>query len=148
MPDYTHHIEVRAPIAAAWRYVKDVDQWATLVPGYVRHERVNDNEFLWTVKGNLGSLSKAVTFRVNVVEWVEPSRVAFLLKGVSENVTGAGHFAAEPLGVHATRLTGYLDLRPGGPMGPLVSAMMKPLMPKVGADFAKALAEKIEGAGR
>ena len=49
------------------------------------HERLSERESLWTLKGQLGQLSKAVTFRVRITEWAEPSKVAFTLKGTNDN---------------------------------------------------------------
>ncbi len=144
MPDTGHTIEVRAPIAAVWDLVSDFDYWAPMVPGYVRHERVSDHESLLTVKGNVGIFNKTVTFRVTITERVKPSKVSFSLKATNENVAGDGYFLAEPSGPDTTRVTGYLDLRPGGQLAPVVNVFMKPLISKGTGDFAATLAEKIE----
>ena len=61
--------EVGAPIEAVWRFTSDMDNWAPLVTGYQSHERVSEHESLWTLKGQVGQLSKAVTFRVRITEW-------------------------------------------------------------------------------
>ena len=58
--------------------------------GYQSHERLSERESLWTLKGQLGQLSKAVTFHVDITEWAEPSKVAFTLKGTNDNVAGSG----------------------------------------------------------
>ena len=66
------------------------------------------------------------------------------MKATNDNVEGSGYFLAEEERPDLTRLTGYLDLRPGGAMAPMVSALMKPVMPKITAEFAETLARKIE----
>ncbi|MCH8196093.1 MAG: SRPBCC family protein, partial [Chloroflexi bacterium] len=89
-------------------------------------------------------LHKSVTVRVTITEWDEPAKVGFTLKATNENVAGDGYFLAEPTGPDTTKVTGYLDLRPGGRLAPVANVFMKQLMPKVTLDFAKALANKIE----
>ena len=132
------------PIDRVWALVSDMDHWAPLIPGYVTHQKVSDRESLWTLKGDVGVLNKTIIFRVTITEWTEPTRVRFTMKATNDNVEGSGYFLAEEERPDLTRLTGYLDLRPGGAMAPMVSALMKPVMPKITAEFAETLARKIE----
>ena len=145
MPEVKHTFEVQAPAEVVWTRISDMSYWASLIPGYVSHELVDERESLWTVKGDLGILNKTVTFRVTITEWDEPAKVGFTLKATNENVAGDGYFLAEPTGPDSTMVTGYLDLQPGGRLAPVVNVFMKQLMPKTTLDFAKALANKIEG---
>ena len=144
MPGVKHTFGVQAPADVVWTRISDMSYWASLIPGYVSHELVDERESLWTVKGDLGILNKSVTFRVTITEWDEPAKVGFTLKATNENVAGDGYFLAEPTGPGTTKVTGYLDLRPGGRLAPVANVFMKQLMPKVTLDFAKALANKIE----
>ena len=111
----------------------------------VSHELVDEGETVGTVKDERGILHKSVTVRVTITEWDEPAKVGFTLKATNENVAGDGYFLAEPTGPDTTKVTGYLDLRPGGRLAPVANVFMKQLMPKVTLVFAKALADKIEG---
>ena len=140
--------DVGAPIEAVWRFTSDMDSWAPLVTGYVSHERLSERESLWTLKGQLGQLSKAVTFRVRITEWAEPSKVAFTLKGTNDNVVGSGSFSAAPAEGGATRMHVRLELVPGGLQGPMVNALLKPVLPKVCEEFAATLAAAIEESHR
>ena len=140
--------DVGAPIEAVWRFISDMDNWAPLVTGYQSHERLSERESLWTLKGQLGQLSKAVTFHVDITEWAEPSKVAFTLKGTNDNVAGSGSFSAAPAEGGATRVHVRLELVPGGLQGPMVNALLKPALPKVCDEFAATLADAIEESHR
>jgi carbon monoxide dehydrogenase subunit G len=144
MPDAKYAVEVRAPIAAVWTAVSDMDRWAPLIPGYVSHDKVRDAESLWTLKGDVGILTKTVTFRVRITEWTEPSNVAFMLEGTDENVVGQGRFVAEPLEAGVSRITGYLELQQRGAKGPMVNGLLKGVMSKLTQSFVETLAREIE----
>ena len=131
--------EVGAPIEAVWRFTSDMDNWAPLVTGYQSHERLSDRESLWTLKGQIGQLSKAVTFRVRITEWDEPS---------NDNVAGSGSFTASPADGGATRMQVHLELVPGGFQGPMVNALLAPVLPQVCDEFAGTLATAIEESHR
>lgn len=140
--------EVGAPIEAVWRFTSDMDNWAPLVTGYQSHERLSERESLWTLKGQIGQLSKAVTFRVRITEWDEPSRVAFTLDATNDNVAGSGSFTASPAEGGATTMQVHLELVPGGFQGPMVNALLAPVLPQVCDEFAGILAAAIEESHR
>ena len=144
MPEGEHLVEVHASPEAVWDFVKDMDNWAPLVPGYVSHTQINERASRWTLKGDVGILTKKVEFKVTITEWVAPSKIAFTLKGIDENASGKGHFIAEPKSVNATWVTGYLVLEQGGMLGPMVNSLLKKVMPKTTREFVNKLAARIE----
>ena len=50
--DYTATIDVAR--ATVWEFVKDINNWAPFARGYQEHEVLNENESVWTVKGEVG----------------------------------------------------------------------------------------------
>ena len=86
----------KLPIARIWDFVQDMDNWAPLLTGYQKHEKLSETESLWTVKGDVGVLARVVQFRVEVVEWSAPERVRFTLRGLNEQMEGEGSFSLEP----------------------------------------------------
>lgn len=144
MPEAEHIVEVRAPQSKVWEFVSNMDKWAPLVPGYVSHEKKGEKESLWTLKGDVGILTKKVTFQINITEWTEPSKVAFTMKGVNENVSGKGYFQGETVTLATTKVTGHLELQQGGSMGPMVNSLFKVVMPKVTKSFVETMAKSIE----
>ncbi len=140
MPEISYSTEIAAPVEITWAFVKDMDNWAPFVMGYQEHERVSDEDSIWTLKGDVGMLSRTVRFRVHITEWAGPSRVAFTMTGVNEPMQGQGVFRMTPGSSDAqSHLEFELQFKAGGMAGPVVNALMEPLL----RPFAEGLASKI-----
>jgi carbon monoxide dehydrogenase subunit G len=187
MPEAEHSTTAHLPVQVIWDYVREMDNWAPFLRGYQSHEKFNDRESVWVLKGDVGMVTRTVKFRVTIDEWGEPSRVRFTLKGVNEPMEGGGEFLLEPyedagasaaappppkLGLFArllrwlyrlfagrteraaganagpgagmSRLVFRLRVKPGGPMGPMVDALMKPLMLPVAEELADRIMGELE----
>jgi carbon monoxide dehydrogenase subunit G len=88
---------VSAAFPKVWRFVRDMDNWAPLLTGYQRHEKIDDTTSIWFLKGELGGLTRIAEFKAVVTEWDESGRVTFKLEGINEPLTGSGSFVATPL---------------------------------------------------
>ena len=95
MPEAEYATTSPLAIDAIWDFVRDIDGWAPFVTGYQSHEKQGERDSLWVLRGDVGVLSRAVTFRVHVTEWAGPCRVAFELEGVNEPLKGEGAFQLE-----------------------------------------------------
>ncbi|MBN6206087.1 SRPBCC family protein [Ralstonia pickettii] len=144
MPNGSHRINLDLPIEKVWDFVSSINNWAPLVPGYINHEIINDNESTWEFKGDLGFMKKTVKLKVDITEWSEPSLVTFNLTGLSDNFSGDGYFKAEKIDDNSTAMTGYLDITAGGAMGPMINAILKNFVPKTAEELTTAVANKIE----
>jgi carbon monoxide dehydrogenase subunit G len=187
----------RVPIDAVWAFVQEMDNWGRFVTGYQKHEKQDDRHSTWTLKGDVGVLSRTLTFAVEIVEWNGPSRVSFTLKGKNEPMQGEGTFTLSeeggtsaapiavaapeppkpnalfrlfqsfwrwllgragggapqrdasaalpaPAGATTTRLRFALKLTPGGPMAPMVEAMIRPLLLPAAEDLANRILAQLE----
>ncbi len=143
MPSGMHQIELDIPIQNIWDFVKDMDKWAPLVPGYMEHEKLNEKQSTWKFKGDVGVISKMISLRVDITKWQEPTTVTFDLKGLTENVKGGGYFEAEALSDRRTKMTGYLDITAKGMMGPVINKVLKTFAPKTTKELCTAIASKI-----
>jgi hypothetical protein len=97
MPSVEHDLLIPAPFSRVWPFVRDMDNWAPLVTGYQRHQKLNNRESVWFLKGELGGLTRVAEFKAVVEEWDENGRVSFKLVGINEPITGNGAFVAEPV---------------------------------------------------
>lgn len=108
MPRAEYTTTARIPVEAIWDFVQEMDNWAPFVTGYQSHRKESETDSLWTLKGNLGVMSRRLEFRVHITEWSGPERVRFELKGLNEPMQGSGCFemsryeAAEGEGVAAS----------------------------------------------
>ncbi len=226
MAEAEYTTTTRVPIDAVWDFVQEMDNWGRFVTGYQKHEKQSDVDSTWTLKGDVGVLSRTLTFQVKILEWNGPSRVSFTLDGVNEPMHGEGTFTLStetgrpddlaarlplatrdtPDGVAArlrlatrdegvaavevlprrrnflfrlleafwrrvlraagggaparagsatqaaaagdtmTRLSFRLKLQPGGPMAPMVDAMIRPLLFPAAEDLANRILSQLEGA--
>lgn len=144
MPSGVHEVELDLGINTIWDFVKDMDKWAPLVPGYVKHEIINDRESTWEFKGDIGIMKKLVRLKIDIKDWIEPSTVTFDLKGLNENFGGNGYFKAEVIDENRTKMVGCLDITAGGAMGPMINVILKNFVPKTAVDLTTAIASKIE----
>ena len=186
MPEAEYSTTARLPVRVIWAFVREMDNWAPFLRGYQSHEKQNDADSVWVLKGDVGMVTRTVKFHVHVDEWGEPERVRFTLKGLNEPMEGGGEFRLESyedasavapappprLGLFArlvrwlyrlfagrteraasanagpgagmSRLHFALRVKPGGPMGPMVDALMKPLMLPVAEELADRIMAELE----
>jgi hypothetical protein len=90
MPEVEYSTTMRLPRAVIWDFVKDMNNWAPFLTGYQKHEILDETDSVWTLKGDVGILSRVVRLQAHITEWVEPGRVAFTLTGLNEKVDGGG----------------------------------------------------------
>lgn len=143
MPEVSHTVTVRAKPEDVFAFVKNFDNWAPFLIGYQSYDVIDDTDSIWTLKGDVGILSRTVQLKVHISEWVEGQRVAFELKGLTESVEGNGHFlvAAGPEG---SSLTFNLRLHAGGLSGPMVNAVMTPLLRPAATSLANKIAARLQ----
>ncbi|MGH0037401.1 MAG: CoxG family protein [Myxococcota bacterium] len=191
MPEVEYTTTAKLPVDAIWDFVKDMENWAPFVAGYQEHEKQSDDDSVWVLKGDVGTLTRTLKFQVHVTEWAGPNRVSFELKGLNEPMNGRGLFLMdryedESAGAVATekpdkglfarlferlarfffrrrfgratrgegagagpgagmsRMSFTLVLEPGGPMAPMINAMMKPAMVVAAEDLANKIVGELE----
>ena len=128
---YTAAIEVARPIV--WEFVRDMNNWAPFARGYQAHEVVSDRESIWTVKGDVGPISRVTKFQINITEWIEGERVAFVLKGLNEPITGEGAIQLSDSASAGTEIRGDATIQFGGSLGPAINHLVVPWL-RSGAD--------------
>lgn len=189
MAEVEYSTTAKLPVDAIWDFVKDMDNWARFVAGYQEHEKQSDDDSVWVLKGDVGTLTRTLKFQVHVTEWAGPERVTFTLSGLNEPMNGHGRFVMEryeeesaPValsprkgffarifealarfffrrrfgrtergagagagpGAGMSRMSFSLALEPGGPMAPMINAMMKPAMVVAAEDLANRIVGELE----
>jgi carbon monoxide dehydrogenase subunit G len=90
MPEVEYKTTMRLQPEQVWEFVRDMNNWAPFLTGYQKHEIESETDSVWTLKGDVGVLSRTVRMRAHVTEWNGPERVAFTLVGLDEVVEGGG----------------------------------------------------------
>jgi carbon monoxide dehydrogenase subunit G len=144
MPSEMQQIELAIPINVIWDFIRDANNWAPLVPGYIQHEQINDNIITWEFKSDLGIMKKKVSLVIDIKEWKEPTRVTFELRRTNEKYIGQGYFEAQALNRNKTLLTGFLEINASGALGSLANSLFKNAIPKSTDEVASAISLKLE----
>ncbi|WML45774.1 SRPBCC family protein [Neobacillus sp. PS3-40] len=144
MPSGMHQVELDLPIEDIWAFVKNMDNWAPLVPGYIRHKKFNNRQSTWEFFADIGIMKKKVSLMVTIKEWIEPTKVTFDLKGLEDNFAGKGYFEAVAIEKNKTRMTGYLDIIAEGIMGRVINNVLKTSVPELVEELTENIAAKLK----
>jgi carbon monoxide dehydrogenase subunit G len=130
-------------VPGVWAFLRDYANWASLFPGYQRHALVGPGVSRWTVKGDVGMFVRTVDLEVRIAEETARRRVRFTVEGVTENVTGEGLFELTAVEPGHSRLSLTLDVRAGGPMGPVINVLLGSRLGGLLEAFAAALSGRL-----
>lgn len=134
MPEISYTTTMDVPRADVWEFVRDMNNWAPFTKGYQAHEITNERESIWTVKGELGPITRTTKFHVVITEWIDGERVGFTVTGLNEPISGAGAIELKDTPDNAgTEIIGHVTLTFGGSLGPIVNQFLGPFI-KIGAD--------------
>ncbi len=145
MSSHQHEITVHAPLETVWEFVRSIDNWAPLVPGYIEHEMLNDTESTWKFKSEMGIIKKKIHLKVEITQWIEPKKVTFQLLGINEKIAGHGYFKTIKLTNQQTKMIGFLDITAGGTLAKVVNPLLKTSIPEFTEELTIAVSQKIAG---
>jgi carbon monoxide dehydrogenase subunit G len=146
MIEIERSVLIQTGIGAVWDYVKDMQKWAALMPGYLECTVIDANDSRWTLKVGVGGLVRTVRVLVHVEEWHEPVRVDFSYRLEGDPVQGSGSYTASQKGVEETEVGLRVSVAGSGPLAPMWEAMSRPLLPQLAKSFAEKLKVEIESA--
>ncbi len=130
---------VAVPVGQVWEFIADMNNWAHDLPGYCSHETKSDRESIWTLKGDIGILSREIDVRVVITEWVEQNRVRFTVEGVYDPVKGGGQVGIAADGPTQTKLIIDGELEAGGLMAPVINTLLGKMLPGMCDKFVASL---------
>ena len=96
MAEAEYTTTTRVPIDRVWDFVQEMDNWGRFVTGYQKHEKQDDTHSTWTLKGDVGVLSRTLTFKVVITEWNGPGPRRVHARRRQRADEGRGHVHAEP----------------------------------------------------
>lgn len=143
MPNAIHTVELPLSNDVIWNFLKDYNNWAPLIPGYIEHEAQQDTQFTWTLLADLGFTKKKITLQVDITESIEPTDVKFNIKGLSDNFDGNGYFNIASGNNESAQVAGSLDLSAGGFMGMMINPVLESFVPKATTDLTNSIETKL-----
>lgn len=144
MPSEIQQLDLAIPIEVVWDFIRDADNWAPLVPGYIQHEKINDQLITCEFKSDFGIMKKKVFLMIHIKEWQEPNRVSFELKRKNEKYLGEGYFEAKSINSNRTKVTGFLEINASGAMGTLANSLFKTAKPISVEEAAAAISTRLK----
>ncbi|RYJ03227.1 MAG: SRPBCC family protein [Actinomycetales bacterium] len=91
-----HSVRIARPVDELWSYLASFSSWAPHVVGFQSLREVDDKTTVWTLRGDVGILSREVEIEVTVSAWDEGRSAAFTLTGLTERLDGTGSFEVRP----------------------------------------------------
>lgn len=64
-------------------FIHNKEQWAVLIPGYLHHELLNEDDMIWVFQGDFGIIQKAVKVKLKVNK-SDAHQIQFELEGLSD----------------------------------------------------------------
>lgn len=143
MPAATASCIVPLHVPGAWEFVRDYANWASLFPGYQGHTAVGAGVSRWTVRGDVGMFSRVVELEVRIAEETAQHHIRFTVQGMTENLAGHGLFELTAVDAQRSRLALTFEITAGGPLGPVVNALLGPRLRTLLETFAAALSRRL-----
>ncbi|MGG3916223.1 CoxG family protein [Rossellomorea vietnamensis] len=139
-----HQVNVHASLSDVWTFIRDMNAWATLVPGYKEHTIYSDNQSMWKFTVQYGMVTKKIYVKVRITDWKEPSEVKFTLNGINQRFTGAGFFKAEEVDTFVTSMTGSLAIVSSSPVAKVLQHAFDKMVAELTRDLTIAVGKAIE----
>ncbi|WP_019241245.1 MULTISPECIES: CoxG family protein [Bacillus] len=143
MPSSVHSIVINASLQETWGFVGSFNNWAPLMPGYIKHELKSDQEAIWDFLGDFGFVKKNVSLLVHQIKIEDHSKLSFKLQGINDNFDGSGYFQVEELSENQTKITGSLDISAGGFMGAMINNVLKTFVPKTTNEIVESIGNQL-----
>jgi carbon monoxide dehydrogenase subunit G len=91
-----HSVRIAGSADELWDYLATFTNWAPHVVGYQSLREVDEKTSVWTLRGDVGILSREVEIEVAVTAWDVGRSATFALTGLTERLTGTGSFDVRP----------------------------------------------------
>ncbi|MED3877558.1 SRPBCC domain-containing protein [Lysinibacillus capsici] len=104
-------------------FIHNKEQWAILIPGYLHHELLNEDDMIWVFQGDFGIIQKAVKVKLKVNN-SDAHQIQFDLEGLSDPINGNGSFEIIQNQNESPQLTGNLTMKASG----FLAGMMNPVL--------------------
>lgn len=138
-----HTIELKASPDQIWNFVSNINNWAPLVTGYVKHKIIDDKHSTWRLRGNLGFIQRDVSLSVEIIEWNMPDKIGFTMTSPTKKLIGHGFFHAESTSPSTTKVTSQLEIKTTGTGAFIFNGAIKPIVPKMTKQLSKKMADEL-----
>ncbi|MCM0627108.1 SRPBCC family protein [Lysinibacillus sp. OL1_EC] len=120
-------------------FIHNKEQWAVLIPGYLHHELLNEDDMIWVFQGDFGLIQKAVKVKLKVQK-SEAHQIQFDLEGLSDPINGDGSFEIIQDQNDSLQLTGKLTMKASGFLAGMMNPVLDNFVPRLVEQLVEAMA--------
>ncbi len=123
-------------------FIQNREQWAVLIPGYLHHEILNENDMIWVFQGDFGIIQKAVKVELKIKK-SDAHQVLFDLEGLSDPINGDGSFEIKQNQGESPQLTGNLTMKASGFLAGMMNPVLDNFVPRLVEQLVEAMALQV-----
>lgn len=123
-------------------FIQNKEQWAVLIPGYLHHELLNENDMIWVFQGDFSIIQKAVKVELKVKK-SDAHQILFDLEGLSDPINGDGSFEIKQNQDQSLQLTGKLTMKASGFLAGMMNPVLDNFVPRLVEQLVKEMAVKV-----
>ncbi|MED4554291.1 SRPBCC domain-containing protein [Lysinibacillus capsici] len=120
-------------------FIHNKEQWAVLIPGYLNHELLNEDDMIWVFQGDFGIIQKAVKVKLKVNK-SDAHQIQFELEGLSDPINGNGSFEIIQNQNGSLQLTGNLTMKASGFLAGMMNPVLDNFVPRLIEQLVEAMA--------
>ncbi|MCY1441316.1 hypothetical protein D9M71_576270 [compost metagenome] len=120
-------------------FIHNKEQWAVLIPGYLHHELLNEDDMIWVFQGDFGIIQKAVKVKLKVNK-SDAHQIQFELEGLSDPINGNGSFEIIQNQNESPQLTGNLTMKASGFLAGMMNPVLDNFVPRLIEQLVEAMA--------
>lgn len=124
MPKKIYKVQMDAGIREIWEFISSMNNWVPLLPGYVSHEHISETMSFWEFKTS-GLLSRKIKFRLDILQWREPSTIHFKVTGINEKILGEGILTNKKTSDYTTEITARIEINAYGTFSGMVNSLLE-----------------------
>ncbi|HDR7656030.1 MULTISPECIES: SRPBCC family protein [Bacillus] len=140
----THSIELDIPLENIWIFINNINNWAPLVSGYVKHRIINNQHSSWRLYGDIGIIKRNVDLHVKIIEQKDYDKISFTIASPTKKLTGSGFFHAEAISPSKKRITSELEMKEKGKNTFIINRVMTPFLHIMINQLSKRIADKLK----
>lgn len=120
-------------------FIHNKEQGAVLIPGYLHHELLNEDDMIWVFQGDFGIIQKAVKVKLKVNN-SDAHQIQFELEGLSDPINGNGSFEIIQNQNESPQLTGNLTMKASGFLAGMMNPVLDNFVPRLIEQLVEAMA--------
>jgi carbon monoxide dehydrogenase subunit G len=141
MPEAKLNLVIDAPTPKVWQLLSNPIELASCMPNVVDVQVLDNETWLWKLRGQLGPISKTFSIKVKA-EKEPPNRITFT--GEGDDVRLKGHLNLRPSSPNQTTIESSLQLESGrGIIGLIVNQWLENNIDEQAREFANAVKRKL-----